>query len=475
MPLDWTRPQGATIQLTLSRRLATDPAQRIGSLLLLAGGPGGSGVDWALDAQASFSSGLRARFDIVGFDGRGTGRSNPILCDGELSAARGRLMDPQDAAQFTALRQTNQALVESCRTLSGPIVDHMDSASVVRDMEAIRAALGEERLSYYGVSYGTLPGQQYAEQFPRRVRAAVLDANMDHSLDNWGIQKTSSQALEEALGQFADWCARTPDCALHGRDVRKLYASLYKKAEAGQLSIFTAKDLGGFAFGHVASSADWYTFAQVLASLNAGQPGAAQGALAPLPDRRIHSAPHKAPSRAAKATTPSCRPAGQPCDTPPAAPAPLPLLQLHCADFNLTLPDHAAVAGFQRKLARIAPLTRHAWQSWNTMIGCQGWSTKPSNPPHRLNVDGAPPILLTNSRYDVRTPYSWAVNVARQIGKQAVLLTYDGVAHDLSETSPCMRDAADKYLIDLTPPRKGTHCPAEWPTNSSARPRANTP
>ncbi|KOG22334.1 proteinase, partial [Streptomyces viridochromogenes] len=131
VPVDWKRPHGATIDLALARHLATDPGRRIGSLLINPGGPGGSGVDFAFSAADAFSPELLARFDIVGFDPRGVGRSNPVVCDEDRVNAQSEAIYPDSDSSFAALRAANRALGESCRDLTGPLADHMDTGSVV--------------------------------------------------------------------------------------------------------------------------------------------------------------------------------------------------------------------------------------------------------------------------------------------------------------------------------------------------------
>lgn len=445
VPVDWKRPRGATIDLALARHLATQPERRIGSLLINPGGPGGSGVGFAFSAPESFSPELLERFDIVGFDPRGVGRSNPVMCDEDRVAAQGALLYPDSASSFTALREANRALGENCRDLTGPLLDHMDTASVIRDMEAIRVGLGERRISYYGVSYGTGIGQQYAERYPHRVRAMTLDSNMDHSLDTWNYQRTEAVAMEESYGQFADWCARTPSCVLHGRDARALFDSLYQRAEAGELVLpgdppysVTTQDLQGVAFGYMYDPANWFGFAQFLADLDAADPAAGR----------------------------TLRQRGEP--------TPFGYLPVMCQDYDFDVPSYATLARYERKLARLAPVTRLSSLAWTDLTGCQDWPTEVTNPPHRLRVDGSAPILLTNSRYDVATPHSWGSNAARQIGREAVFLTYDGVGHGDYWLSPCARDAIDTYLITLKTPRKGAHCPAVWPAGPSAQRQSPT-
>ncbi|MGJ5831950.1 alpha/beta hydrolase [Streptomyces ossamyceticus] len=440
VPVNWKKPRGATIDLALNRHVATNPARRIGSLLINPGGPGGSGVDFAFSAPESFSPALLERFDIVGFDPRGVARSNPVRCDGDLVTAQSELLYPDSAASFTSLRRANRALGKSCRGLTGSLVDHMDTGSVIRDVDAIRAGLGEKRISYYGVSYGTGIGQQYAERYPHRVRAMTLDSNMDHSLGRWDYQRTETVAMEESYGQFADWCARTSTCALHGRDARALFDSLYRRAAAGELVLpgdpphtVTTQELQGAAFGDMYDPASWFGFAQYLADLDAGAPSSAESL-----GRR-------------------------------GAPTQFPYLPVTCQDYDFDVASYGTLARYERKLARLAPVTRLSSLAWTDLTGCQNWPTEVANPPHRLRVDGTPTILVTNSRYDVATPYSWGSNAARQIGREAVLLTYDGVGHGDYWLSPCARKAIDTYLLTLKTPRKNTHCPAIWPAAPSAQ------
>ncbi|UUU23734.1 alpha/beta hydrolase [Streptomyces sp. DSM 40750] len=445
VPVDWKRPRGATIDLALARHRATDPERRIGSLLINPGGPGGSGVGFAFSAPEAFSPELLERFDIVGFDPRGVGLSNPVKCDEDLVNAQGALLYPDSYSSFTALREANHALGENCRAVTGPLVDHMDTASVVRDMEAIRVGLGERRISYYGVSYGTAIGQQYAARYPHRVRAMTLDSNMDHSLGRWDFQKTETVAVEESYGQFADWCARTPSCVLHDRDARALFDSLYKRADAGELVLpgdppytVTPQDLQNVALSYMYDPAYWFDFAQFLSDLDASAPAAAR----------------------------TLRKYGEPTE--------FPFFPVMCQDYDFNVPSYATLARYERKLARLAPVTRFSPLGWTVQTGCQDWPTEVTNPQRRLRVDGTPPILMTNSRFDPATPHSWGSNAARQIGHEAVFLTYDGVGHGDYWLSPCARDAIDTYLLTLKTPRKGTHCPAVWPTGPSAQRQSPT-
>ena len=235
VPVDWAKPHGATFDLALAKLPAAAPSRRIGALFVNPGGPGGSGVGLVYGAEDAFSPALIDRFDIVSFDPRGQAASHPVLCDSEDVAAQDNLLYPRSATEYAALRKANKALGESCRELTGPLVGHVDTASVVRDMDAVRAGIGEQKISYYGVSYGTMIGQQYAELFPHRIRALALDSNMDHAQDIWSYQKWETLAMERSFQQFAAWCGRTEACVLHGQDVPASFDHLYALAEAGDL------------------------------------------------------------------------------------------------------------------------------------------------------------------------------------------------------------------------------------------------
>lgn len=452
VPVNWRHPDGTTVDLALARHRATDPDQRIGSLLLNPGGPGHPGIDLALSAPFAFSPELAARFDFVGFDPRGIGGSAEMHCAKDKVDARQAAMNPTDEASFETLRQANRALADSCREVSGPFADHMDTKSVARDMDAIRAALGERRISYWGGSYGTLIGQQYAELFPHRVRAMVLDSNMDHSLGTWGILKTRTETLEASFGLFADWCERTPSCLLYGKDVRALYESYYRAAEDGRLlytlsnRLFPSSSLRSTTYSFMYDPDDWSSFAFVLSYM------------------RVVAAPTTG--------TASAAPSAQAAAGDPVAFTSYPVL---CQDFDLDVPSYATMARYETKLARIAPLTRVASLGWSYMTACQNWTDRVANPQHPLRVDGTPPILLTSSRYDVATPHAWAANAAGQIGREARLLTYDGVGHITYWRSPCMREATDAYLTALTVPARNTHCPAVWPGSSQTAARQLAP
>lgn len=431
VPVDWAQPGGEQIEMAVARRPATNPEARIGSLVYMPGGPGGTGVD-ALLGEVPFSPELASRFDIVSFDPRGFGRSNPLQCDSALVMDQPDIR-PGGPAQFEAMRNYNRKVADDCRARSGPIIDHMDTVSVARDIDAFRQALGEEQLSLYGISYGTLTGQMYAENFPDRVRALVLDSVFDHSLDTRGFFTTQAAAAEDSFAEFANWCAQDQNCALHGEDVGAVYDDLYKRAEAGELhqpgNPSEPVDPVEFSRGAIGAfyGPRWQELAEQLKAFRDQQP-----APAPL---------------AAPETTPY-----------PAA--------AFCNDMGIDIDSAEQYAEVWKQQNEAGPHVRLgvggavAW-------GCIDWPAPVQNPPHVPQIRTEAPILILNAQHDPATGYNWATNVDDQI-EQATMLTYDGWGHGVYDRSECTTSAADRYFIDGVVPPAGTHCAAVPPGPDSA-------
>jgi len=458
VPVDWAKPRGATFDLALARRKATDPAKRVGALVVNPGGPGGSGVDFALGAGDYFSDELRQRFDIVGFDPRGVARSHPVICSSELlEKAPSPVLTSQ--ADFDRLVAFNRSLGADCRERTGPLFDHVDTLSVVRDIDALRKALGERKINYYGISYGTLMGQQYAETFPKNFRALVIDSNMDHSLETRPFLETETVTAEANFREFDRWCARDASCALHEPGASAVWRALQAKADRGELRdpedperLLTAFDLSGAALGAFYGP-DWKSLAEGLAALQAGKPAPALRA----------AAASRAGSPVGSASRPGFAAAtGQEAVQYPVA--------VFCEDWRFKIRDYAEAARYWERARRLAPHMRMSPIAWSVGTSCLGLGTKVNNPQHPLKVTGAAPILMLNALYDPATGYNWAVNAARQLGRAATLVTYEGWGHGVYGRGPCTVQTVDRYLVDLTVPARGSRCPAVPPSDEpSAR------
>ncbi|OLF14617.1 alpha/beta fold hydrolase [Actinophytocola xanthii] len=236
-PVDWSRPDGETISVAVARRAATEPSQRRGVLVYLPAGPGSSGVDAVVDDQwfgLLFPPEIAARFDVVGFDPRGVQRTSPVRCDAAVVAELDRPA-PRSRREFDELLEAQAAVGTDCRARTGPVFDHLDSTQSAHDVDAIRAALEVDTVDLYGLSYGTVIGQRYAELFGSRLRTLTLDAVYDHGASPDRFDVTAALAAQESFDRFLTWCADTPSCELHGRVVRRIVADLFAAADEGSL------------------------------------------------------------------------------------------------------------------------------------------------------------------------------------------------------------------------------------------------
>ncbi len=431
VPVDWAKPDGPTMKIAVARQQATDPEKRIGALFSNPGGPGASGLDDALYAESpteGYDKSIRSRFDIIGFDPRGIGRSGKLRCDDKLA---GKVPTrPKNAAEFARMRTLNKQLADSCRAGSGPVAEHMDSVSVARDMDAIRAALGEKKISFLGHSYGTLIGRQYARLFPQKVRALALDSAMDPSRPDAGRFLTDgSAAVEGGVRQLADWCAENASCALKGKDVKAVVRGLFARADAGRLfepgrrgptrKKVTADQLSGFLTSYLGK---WnpQTAAEQLGALNSGK-------------GEVYWTD----------------------DTPELA-----WRTVMCRDYDFRLRDWDHYRELRRQAASAAPHARYNSQALDMILGCQGWPAAPEPEPARA-TGTLPPVLVVNAKHDLATPLPGARRMAQEFpaGRLAVL---DSVDHWLYRKcrSPLPARAIDTYLRTLKTPSPGTVYPS---------------
>jgi pimeloyl-ACP methyl ester carboxylesterase len=428
VPVDWRDPDGPTFGLAIARRTAK--SDRIGVLMWGPGGPGDSGVDRIKTGMSRFSQTLQDRFDIVSFDPRGVARSNPVMCSATLLAKQpSPILKSQ--ADFDATVRYNRQLANDCREQTGPVYDHIDTWQTVRDVDAIRAALGEPAISFHGSSYGTMLGGQYAETYPDRVRAMVLESVSDHSTEpTKKFLDAQGAAAQDSFDEFVKWCDTTTTCSLHGRDIHKLWADLLARADRGELPNPQQPNVAispfnlSFTVFRQLYGPQWIQIADTLKQLDASEPPTAQP---PVP---TGLAPYT--------------------------------LAVFCQDWNLPVRDYREYAGHLARLARNNPDMRYPGQLMAVSI-CLGLPPA-DNPQHRLKVRGLEtPVLLANAIHDPATGYNWAQSVERQLGRQGVLLTYDGWGHGSYTKSPCMQATIDAYLVSLRVPRRGTSCPAVSP------------
>ncbi|CCB72128.1 alpha/beta hydrolase [Streptantibioticus cattleyicolor] len=432
VPLDRSRPDGPKIKLALDRLPATDPAHRVGPLLVNPGGPGGSGT--AVVAQGGMLLGipdlkpLREHFDIIGLDPRGVGESTPVRCSTPVYDPATPTL-PADPAQYRRMVADSRAHGLDCAKATGPLIGHVDTVSAARDIDAVRAALGAPEISWLGVSYGTELGAAYAELFPGRVRAMVLDGAVDHSRSMARQAVEESAAIEREFGRFAAWCRGTADCPLHDRDIAGDFDALLARADRGEVTDHTlgrrvsAAEVTSAAYNHLALRFLW---------------------------------PHLATALAAAERTPS-DPALLDQALPATDPGYTAYRAIGCQDFPPALRGYADLRDRMAAVERAAP---HMWrysEFWSWTTGCAGWPGKAANPPRPQHISGVPTILVVGNTYDPSTPYAWARSLAAHIDGSR-LLTYDGDGHTALYHSSCARELEADYLVTTDAPAAGTVC-----------------
>jgi pimeloyl-ACP methyl ester carboxylesterase len=310
--------------------------------------------------------------------------------------------------------------------------------SVARDLDALRAALGDEKLNYFGLSYGTMIGAQYAELFPDKIRVMALDGALDHSQSENTFHFVEVKAYEQVFERFAAWCGATEDCALYGKDVLKEFDALVKQAEETPLPApdcvassacrptVTGDDIRSSVQESLISVQSWPKLGENLAKAMNGDASAFAFELKT-------GATHTDFSETA----------------------------IQCLDW--TAETNATFEGFQaRRIFDVAtaPHTQGAAQSWRAQTRCLGWPAPVTNPPRPLVVEGAPPILIVNATYDPSTSMQWALEMASQL-PSAVLLIREGYGHTTyaNPGESQVRDAIDEYLITGNTPPPNTVLP----------------
>ena len=448
VPLDWARPGGPKLALAVIRHLAGHPGQRIGSLFVNPGGPGDSGVAMVAERGEALDAMTGGRFDVVGWDIRGgAGASAPVSCFADASERasfwEGLLVPSTRAEERRYLAKTIE-LARRCGDLNGELLAHIATADTARDLDHLRRLVGDRQLSYFGESYGTLIGQTYANLFPRRVRAMVLDGVVDPVPVVAGTEAVLARSLADSdrvFRKFLSLCeAAGPErCALAGHGpVAPRVNRLLRRLRQAPIPAPSATPPGELTYGEALAAIKF----EVL-------PKPEQWPLAAvLLEAAIEGDGSAAETVAAGATSDQVRM----------------LLQeqgvaLVCADSPARHPAGAwpRVVDQLEAVSRIAgPVT--GWIN----APCASWPTRSADRytgPWDATTHN--PILVIGTRFDPFTPFRNARRVARRLGN-AVLLTHDGYGHLSSrDPSTCVVQATGSYLVSLTTPPPGTVCPSD--------------
>jgi pimeloyl-ACP methyl ester carboxylesterase len=438
VPVDYRDAGGETIEVNLLKVPAADPDARIGSLVVNPGGPGAPGTTYAEGAESSFRAPITDRYDIVGFDPRGTGRSAPVDCltDDQMTEFLAIDPDPDDAGEEQLLVNELAEFYEGCAAKSAPLVAHVTTAETARDMDVLRAALGESTLTYFGASYGTKLGATYAELFPDKVGRLVLDGAVDVGLSSRDLTLGQAGGFETALGAYVDNCVdETPSCFLgDSREVGlETISDLLADIDEEPLPTNDGRELTvGSAFYGVVTPLYvrdyWYLLSQGLSSALEGD-GTTLMLLADAYASRQDGAYLDNSTEA--------------------------IYAINCLDDPFYVePDQveAEVPAFEE----VSPTFGRVF-AWS-QVNCKGMQVESSEPALDIRGEGAAPIVVVGTTRDPATPYEWAVGLAERL-ESGVLVSRDGDGHTgYNAGNECVDSAIEAYLTEGTVPADGLEC-----------------
>jgi len=444
VPLDYGDPDGERIGIALVRvpARADDP---IGSVLVNPGGPGGSGVNYvaAGGADLAYRLGLD-QFHMVGFDPRGVERSGGLRCLEDADVERYKYYDDTpDTAEEEAFREEAEAaFATACSAVYGDELRHYGTANAARDMDVIRAALGEEQLTYVGMSYGTYLGGVYATLFPDRVRAMVLDAAYDPGGDSIEEQYvTQIGGFERAFDAFAEWCARETSCALHGRDVGAVWDELETTLDespvpGGDGRLASDEVLDTATISALYSESGWAVLASAMADALDGD-GTDLWWLADEYDGRREDGTYDTSEQARRIIT--------------------------CASgLGRATPDDADA--LLARLREVAPrFTRRV--TLDDLVkpsDCSNYLPEP-DPAVDVSYEGDGVVLVVGGKNDPATPLRWTYELHEKLGPNASLVLFTGEGHVQVTSSWCVATLARATLVDLSVPESEETCEPDEP------------
>jgi pimeloyl-ACP methyl ester carboxylesterase len=440
VPLDYAHPNGPTASIGLLRIGAEDPFHRIGSLVINPGGPGDSGMVAAAGlAEQILGTQLARHFDLIGFDPRGVGASLPLIhCLTDAQRDAERLEVPLDDPKQEAARTEgdNKRYAQACARNSGDaVLANVGTRDVAKDLDVLRAALNEPKLTYLGWSYGTKIGTQYAEDFPQNVRAMVLDGAVDPDESANQSGQGQGDGFAQAFGDFADWCARQSRCGVGtepdqaDQALEALSAPLKKKAVRVGDRQLSYSDVQTAVTAALYSRQDWSRLNNGLLDLAAGN----GKLLLALADAYLQRGPDGRYSNNQDAFT-----------------------AIRCADYP-PVTDRAKLLQEEQDYDRSVGLNPQDDPYVPVLDTCAFWPVPNTSAPHLPQVTGLPPVLVVSTTHDPATPYQSGVNLAHDLGGQ--LLTFDGTQHTaFLDGNSCVDRWGSDYLLDLTPVPDGTTC-----------------
>jgi pimeloyl-ACP methyl ester carboxylesterase len=436
VPLDYAEADGETITLQVLRVPASGEARRIGSLVVNPGGPGVSGVDYAANAETYFGPELRHAFDIVGFDPRGVARSTPLDCltDAQLDRFVASDPDPDTPAEVARSDRLLQRLGQGCVDRSGDLTAHMSTVEAARDIDVLRAALGDGELGYFGASYGTFLGATYADLFPERVGRMVLDGALDTSLPSLQFNLVQAEGFETALRAYVGQCVDKGGCFLGGsvdagtQRIRELLDQIERRPlDAGDRVLA----VGNAVLGIWAPLYDKKLWPFLDDALRAAFGGDGRTLLS-FSDAYISRGEDGYLNNKLEA-----------------------LYAVNCLDHDDAIPS-SEVEPLLPEFDDASPTFGRIFAY--SMSGCAQWPIHTGRTPEPIVAAGAAPILVIGTTRDPATPLAWAESLADQL-ESGVLLRRDGDGHTgYRAGNECVDSTVESYLVSGVVPPATVDC-----------------
>ena len=395
-------------------------------------------MDFLPDAMSMLSSDLTSHFDVVGFDPPGVGRTAPIVCEDPAGLAGYFHADPAPTTEagVAELTAEDKQFAEGCEAMSASELPYVSTEDAARDLDVLRADLGDSKLTYLGFSYGTLLGARYASLFPNRVRALVLDGALDPAVPTLSGLEQQSVSLDQQLQQFFAACASSPDCPWDpSTDRTTAYEDLMTRVREDPIPVKgTDRSVGPaeLLFGTAAALYTPSSWAYLETALAQAESGNGADMLA-LFDYYTGRNPDGSYSNIFEANA-----------------------AVNCLDSPA--PTMSQLQAALSQAAATAPVFGPA-NVYGELV-CEHWPVAATTTAGPVRAPGAPPIVVIGSTGDPVTPYSWARGLASELGS-GILLTRVGDGHTGYRFSSCVRNAVDSYLVDLKPPAPGTRCPSD--------------
>lgn len=439
VPIDYENPSGPT--LTLSLKKLSAKKEKIGTLLINPGGPGGSGTDFVTYAEDAFGKRLMDSYDILGFDPRGVAESTPLDCltDKEVDEFIAFDGTPDNETEITQSLELSKNMAQGCQKIENNLIAHIGTQDAAKDMDVIRQLVNDPKLNYLGASYGTYLGATYAQLFPDKVGRLVLDGAVDPLLSGEQLSFDQAVGLDQALERFVEDCPKHNDCPLTKtgkegiQEIRDFLDSLDQKPLPTQdPNRLLTQSMGVYAVAGFLYNDSWWEFMRQSLKSAFENDGTDLLIIVDLFNDRLEDGTFATNSTEA-------------------------IYAINCFD-TPTSKTVAEVQELVKTWVKDAPVFGD-YLAWGN-LACSVWPVKDEKPLTSFKADGADPILIIGTKYDPATPYKWAIGLSNEIANNK-LITFEGDGHTAyMRGSKCVDKYVEDYLVDGIIPEKNESCPA---------------